>query len=377
MIKFLQKAGLAILALFAGKTVHSQIWIEQTGNDDPFEGATFYGQTHPTTADIDGDGDNDIISGICEEPWLSFFENEGNNSFNNVQGVQNPFENIDACSHPEFIDIDNDGDLDLVVGTYDADKYSILKLYINENGEFTEEVDNNPFTGITAYYDAHPSFSDIDDDGDMDLILGSYNNLALYRNDGSNGFQPSPLSPEVFGSLEFESYVTPSFADIDMDGDEDAIFGNKYGDLKFFRKDGPDEFIELTGIENHFSEFDLFIAPSPHFFDYDGDTDPDLLIGDAQGNIKLYLNSTINTGVQTISNTEINVFPNPSSDIIRFEGAENAQFANIFSIEGKLVLSKPFFNGDKQVDIRDLESGQYLIRINSDDSVWTGKFIKN
>ena len=91
MINILKQVGLGLLTLFAGKAAQSQVWIQQTGADDPFEGVIFDGPIHPATADVDNDGDTDIVGGICNEAWMSFFENEGNNSFNQVQGVQNPF----------------------------------------------------------------------------------------------------------------------------------------------------------------------------------------------------------------------------------------------------------------------------------------------
>ena len=148
----------------------------------------------PDLIDIDNDGDLDMFVGEWNGK-IKFFENIGNpEDFNfnyigdleayNDQGLYSIID-LSGRSGPRFVDIDNDDDFDLFVGTVDG----LIAYYQNignaENFSFSFET--NSFSQINVQSNAKLDFLDIDLDNDFDLLVGSANNnLTLYKNIGSN-----------------------------------------------------------------------------------------------------------------------------------------------------------------------------------------------
>ena len=88
---------------------------------------------------------------------------------------------------------------------------------------------------------------------------------------------------------------TPTFVDIDGDGDYDAFIGEKYGTVKYYENIGsrsnPD-FVEQTGLSNPLVFADVGYASAPTFVDIDGDGDYDSFIGDYYGNLNYFRNDS-------------------------------------------------------------------------------------
>ena len=75
---------------------------------------------------------------------------------------------------PTFADIDGDGDQDLVVGEYDGSFNYFLNESTTDSITFTEKTGTeNPFNGFSIASFSAPTFTDIDGDGDLDLIGGN------------------------------------------------------------------------------------------------------------------------------------------------------------------------------------------------------------
>ncbi|MGD1699246.1 FG-GAP repeat domain-containing protein [Dapis sp. BLCC M229] len=281
---------------------------EQTGTNNPFDGIDVGYSSAPTFADLDGDGDLDLIVGELDGN-LNYFENTGSTTnplYLAQTGTDNPFNSIDGeYSTPTFADVDGDGDLDLIVG----DLYEPLN-YFENTGTVTNPLylaqtsTDNPFNGIDFGYLSAPTFADLDGDGDLYLIVGELDgNLYYFENTGS---ATNPLylaqtgTDNPFDGIDVGNFSTPTFADLDEDGALDLIVGESFGTLNYFEINRFD-FVEQTGTNNPFDGIDVGYSSAPTFADLDGDGDLDLIVGELDGN----LNYFENTGSTTYSLTAV------------------------------------------------------------------------
>jgi hypothetical protein len=147
----------------------------------------------------------------------------------------------------EWADFDNDGDLDLFTADLAHPRYiefsNRSRLYENR-GARTEPrfVDRRAAAGI-RYEETHsdPAWADVDNDGDLDLYITSVyegRRSFLYLNQG----QTRPAAPASFhevtwlsGTRSFNGWGC-AFADFDNDGDLDLVVGSGSG-LRLFRND--------------------------------------------------------------------------------------------------------------------------------------------
>jgi hypothetical protein len=265
------------------------VFTEITGPLNPFDGIDVGYESNPVFADIDNDGDIDLVVG---EYWgnINYFQNDGFGVFTELSGVLNPFDAILVWyySSPDFADFDDDGDLDLFIG--DGDGY--ISYYQHDGLSFIEQTGNaNPFDGIDFGDVVSPVMIDVDLDGDFDLVAGTYNDLFLryLRNDaGTFSEKRGTLSP--FEGIQVIYHAKPIFADIDGDANLDLVIGDMAGTISYY-KDTLNGFIPKVGAENPFAGIDVGIASTPAMGNFDDDGDLDLFVGDKYGTILYYKNN--------------------------------------------------------------------------------------
>lgn len=183
-------------------------------------------------ADYDNDGDADLFVG---------FDGKPNRLYRNDKGtlVDVAAEAGVADSRPTraaaWGDFDNDGDPDLMLGFTPAKDASVLKLYRNTAGIFT---DTTVDVGLAVAAGAvrQPAWIDFDGDGDLDLFVAYRDRAnALYRNDAGR-FTDVAAS---LGIGDARRTVGAAWFDFDEDGDLDLAVANMDGDANgLFRNDG-------------------------------------------------------------------------------------------------------------------------------------------
>lgn len=233
--------------------------------------------------DMDGDGDLDIISGgfvpvSSPTPRFAWHENDGNENF--TEWIINGFN----LNPQDFyaIDVDDDGDMDLVVASqvqsFGAGEDKLVWLENDGSQNFTERILDDVqriYNGVQA--------TDLDQDGDVDIVYAAaLSRMAWLENDGNENFTAHEL-----GVVNQPKLAIPT--DIDGDGDLDVLFQDELDDkVAWFENDGDQNFTERIASTNA----DLSWSVYPADIDSDGDLD---IVGASRFDDKIawYNNTTI------------------------------------------------------------------------------------
>jgi hypothetical protein len=295
----------------AGVLIGNPIYTLETGAANPLNGVNTISSTAPTFVDLDKDGDIDAIVGKSDGT-INYYKNTGTATapiLTLQTGVANPFNGIDLgdYSKPAFADLDRDGDMDAIVGKSDG----TINYYKNTGTAtapvFTLQTGGaSLFGSVDVGHDSTPAFADLDGDGDMDAVIGEAQGvLNYYENTGTfRPFAPPNTPPDPSFTLRIGAnspldgpivglVTAPTFADLDKDGDLDAVVGKATGEVVYFLNTGTSTtpvFIEQTGAANPFNGIDVGDASTPSFADLDGDDDLDIFIGEYDFNINYYRN---------------------------------------------------------------------------------------
>ena len=186
----------------------------------------------PAAGDLDGDGDQDLLAGSWKDRVL-FYRNDGSPAAPRYVLADSAIIRLTRGSNtlPTLGDLDGDGDLDLVVG----EGSGTLNYYRNTGSRTAPvfELVSDEWNAIDPGRRSAPQLVDLDRDGDLDLLLGSEaEGLKLYRNTGT---KTEPVfSVEAGFAVPVQGYATPAAGDIDGDGDLDLFVGGVGGGLLYF-----------------------------------------------------------------------------------------------------------------------------------------------
>lgn len=329
--------------------------------------------------DVDGDGDKDVIMNgydLTSSPFSTLYLNDGSGVFSEAMGT--PFEAVWDGS-VEFIDIENDNDLDVIMTGRDTNGNPSTTLYTNDGTGIFNQVAN---TNLDNCKGSDVKVADMDNDGDIDILLsGESNNgiiTKLYLNDGMGAFTElagTPFSPVNIGEN--------ALADFDNDGDVDVfILGTGAGGLinnaivaNIYENQGGNNFILADSLIGAYFSNNAVA-------DIDGDNDLDLVfggttVGSPTRATRMYRNITQITSVTERENDlNVRVFPNPSNGIINIELDESFAYnLNVYNVVGELVYSNNSLNEMNSQITLNQPSGLYIVVLKTADKIKTVKLI--
>ncbi|MCU0432606.1 MAG: T9SS type A sorting domain-containing protein [Bacteroidia bacterium] len=275
------------------------------------------------------DSDLDLVIGDLTNPFMTYLRNAGTPTAAQMDLVDYVYPQSYSVNMPLFpcgyhLDVDNDGIKDLIFSPNapnTSENHTSIWLYKNTGANdsvVSTFVESNFLQKdmIDLGEGATPTLHDYDNDGDYDLFVGNYgyfsnagvypSKIALFRNNGSNATPFYQLLTTDFAGINALNLnliaLSPTFGDIDGDGDKDLIVGDVVGKIHFFRKDPgqPDNFV-LAGA--NYQGIDVGNFATPQLVDVDNDGKLDLLIGEQDGRVNYYRNTgTATTPQFTLNN---------------------------------------------------------------------------
>ena len=181
----------------------------------------------PAFADLDNDGDYDLLIGEGNSGVSYAYENTGTAS--SPAWTAKPAWNapdVGVQAAPAFADLDNDGDYDLLIGESAGVSYAYENTGTASSPVWTaKSAWNAPDVGDYT----NPAFADLDNDDDYDLLIGILGGASLgYENTGSAS-SPVWTAKSAWNAPDVGNYSIPAFADLDNDGDYDLLIGEGSG----------------------------------------------------------------------------------------------------------------------------------------------------
>lgn len=370
---------------------------------------------HPTFVDYNADGLLDLVignntlfrAGIDKDPRLFLYKNIGTAETPKFELVDDNYLDFSQFGSttfnisPEFGDLDNDGDMDLLVG----DDYG--KLFYAENiagaGQtfaFADLV--YEWKDIDVGLAATPQIVDLNEDGLPDLVLGERggNNdmdgacatINYFQNVGTAS-NPDFIADvhtapntgclgRVFTVPEFSitSYTVPRF--IKIDGKWELFVSIQQGRVIRYSDVEGNIYGEFTKVEEDYAEMKVGERLFINFQDINNDGAYEMVIGNQRGGISVY-NTEIPTpepvDVTTVEATlPIRIFPNPAQERLSIHldkaGVQDMDI-RLYNALGVLVLKHQSIENLVNLDVADLASGVYFIEILVGNETMTQKVV--
>ena len=220
-----------------------------------------------------------------------------------------------------YVDWEDDGDQDLIIGIGDWSDYVWDQAYDSEgrwrngplhgwvylienvDGTYSDEPKKVLAGGspVDVYGWPSPNFADFDGDGDLDLLCGEFlDGFTYFQNIGSrkkplyttgfklNGEDNLPLHMHL-------QMIVPTAIDWDGDGDQDLIVGDEDGRVALVEhtgkiSNGAPVFKQPAYFQQEADTLKFGALATPYAHDWDKDGDEDLVVGNTAGNIAVFSN---------------------------------------------------------------------------------------
>lgn len=350
----------------------------------------------PAFVDYNADGLMDMIVGN-QGYWVSWnelgsrlflFENIGTANTPAYELVDDDYLNMSQFSgsnwhfSPCTGDIDNDGDIDLLIGEEFGALFFIENIAgPNQAFEFAEPVFD--YMDIDVGLISSPFIVDLNRDGLMDIVVGERNGfLNYFQNQGSTGnpqFESDEdIAPnnsflgavDTRNQFDIEGHCAPFF--VDMDGEYVLFCGSRERGIIHYTNIEDN----LNGAYDHVEDFYGDIKPGIRSYltmaDVNGNDTLDIMVGNRRGGLSAYSTSLPTGEISSINHPDfsidIELLPNPTSDFLRLIiSSPNNTFDKLllscYNNVGQQIFNEEYSGSSKTIEVSHLPTGVYFLEI--------------
>ncbi len=226
-----------------------------------------FGARSITAADVDADGDQDIVSANQNDGTVSVLKNNGNGTFAAKIDFLTPNNPPSVVSGGDY---DGDGDYDLAIVSLNGASFAVMR----NKGDGSFEV-GTEFSTSSASEPFGIACGDLDGDGDMDLAAALFTRpqISVHLNTGPGSF---PATPPLY--VTGGGPIAITMADLDGDLDLDLAVANRgSSDISTLRNNGNGTFAAAVNYSTGPGSFPVDISAR----DLDGDGDADLTVANS------------------------------------------------------------------------------------------------
>jgi hypothetical protein len=361
-----------------GPDVNKQF--EYQANDFLVGGMIDLGEnSHPAFFDYDADGLLDIVAGNCyafgeteQLRWgLTLFRNTGTLSSPQFEFVTDDYQGLDSMQviglHPTFGDLDDDDDLDMVCGT----AHGKLMWFENTAGpgnpaqlSYLGDIVDSTFYGAFR----SPQLVDVDRDGLLDLIAGADNGqVYYYENKGTPSVPDFEKITSFFGGILVDEFSVPQLVGDGSGGTYRLYVGSSSGRIHLYDNiEG-----KLAGTFNLVTKVaaDTFLGAktSPAMADLNGDGILEMIIGNQRGGLTLASSHDWTFAQQPIQQTiTVSAFPVPAGDqltVCLSQVPGPSWTVTLQDASARIVLSSRVQGARAHLDVADLPAGLHFARV--------------
>lgn len=411
--------------------------------------------------DIDQDGQRDIIGSPSvtlngtDVDVMWYYRNVGTEAdpdfvFQTRRVLVEDMLDLGTAANVTAFDYDADGRPDLILGNNDEytpdnsldSRFRLLRNVTPAGGEIAFELIDEDYLGMSAFQSTGwafaPTFGDLDDDGDLDIVIGDRSGKLFYGENTAGPGNEAAFAQLVFAwqGIDAGQFSKPFIADLDRDGRNDLLVGGFDGRVRFYRNIGtaqaaafdPDvsaagNMLQLGGINTNspgistghpapwvvqnpnytlvftgnrtgkleayrfgvdsaytepftlltknVDDLDVGGFANPGFADFDGDGKLELVIGTQRGGVNFFrtnLNPDATTALFTAPQPSFafSTAPNPASSFITVSGwpAGAATEISLLDVNGRLLRREALAARTRvRWEVAGLSSGVYIVRL--------------